>query len=383
MSQILSLTDPETLPGRETEINRIYQSLMASIKSNKGLTMHIAGSAGSGKTSCVSYVIKMLKNDLHDKFCTVYINALKLKDRKDAYHLVWNVMKANLQSSQLRKSEKFETTPQRIAYHFQNSHLYCIITVDEIDFLKGRDQTELYEFFNWPQTGSCAVVGISNNVSLTDSLTPKISSRLESTERIIFLTYNQKQILAILKERVKGSSKFEDSSLEYASRKIASVSGDIRKGLTIVQKAVQIHQERSKIRTRIKDPSKRQKTENLVTVEDMHEAFTILEKEESWPLEKLGLIERIFLICIQKSSLATGDKDGYTSFDNVIQRVQTQLQQIDERYHVMTLSLLKPYVDTLVGMHLVGLQKSFNDIYPHIRLLIGPEMIEKLEKLKV
>lgn len=202
---------------------------------------------------------------------------------------------------------------------------------------------------------------------------------MEITEKIIFQTYSHDQLLKILKDRLDKFNLFHEKALEYCARKIASSWGDIRKGLSICQKSIdKLNNDKSKtpIYSR-KDKRKKQKLELKITVEDMCNLFNSIEKAEIYPIEKLNLFEKLFLCAMVLSVKSSKEKDGFTLFENVVQRVQQALKLLDPIYHSLSLFQLKPSFDTLVFMNLIECKTLLNDKYPRCKLVIDPEEIEK------
>lgn len=377
--------EPEQLPGREKEVERITKTLKMAVETRKGLTMFITGGAGTGKTTTTRYCIRKLEESTKG-FCEIYINAVKLKTKKEAFTIVWKeLQKIHLKTSKTQissfKNQKLDTS-HKISNYFlkRKTHPYIIIIIDELDYLKSKDQTEIYEFFNWPQIGSCCVIGIANTVAFSDQLIPKISSRLEITEKIIFQTYSHDQLLLILKNRVEKYDLFTDKALEYCARKIASSWGDIRKGLSICQKAIDKFLDDSR-KTPVlsrKNKEKKQKLEPKITIEAMNGLFSLIEKVEVYPIEKLNIFEKLFLCAVNLSMKNSKEKDGFTLFENVVQRVQMALKGFeDEVYHNLSLFHLKPSFDTLVFMNMVEIKTLMNDKYPRVKLTIDSEDVEK------
>ena len=54
-----------------------------------------------------------------------------------------------------------------------------VLLVDELDMLLSRDQSVLYNLFDWPQSPGArlVVIGIANTADMPERLLPKISRR--------------------------------------------------------------------------------------------------------------------------------------------------------------------------------------------------------------
>ena len=119
--------------------------------------------------------------------------------------------------------------------------MVTLVLVDEMDQLVTRTQSVLYNLFDWPtRPGSTlAVVGIANTLDLPERLLPRILSRL-GLHRLPFQPYTQQQIQTIVKSRLSGIEAFDAQAVEYAARKVAAVSGDVRRALELCRRAAEI-----------------------------------------------------------------------------------------------------------------------------------------------
>ena len=107
----------------------------------------------------------------------------------------------------------------------------------------------MYNFFNWPtySTSKLIVIAVANTMDLPERmLTNKIASRL-GLRRIQFRGYTFQQLGDIITHRLEMITKnnrrkvvITSDAIGFASRKVASVSGDARRALTICRRAVEI-----------------------------------------------------------------------------------------------------------------------------------------------
>ena len=145
-----------------------------------------------------------------------------------------------------------------------------VVLVDEIDLLVTSQQTVLYSLFDWPSRASnnIIVIGIANTMDLPERMLPRVVSRLSSfggLQRVTFAPYTQVQLQKIIKSRLTNledpnqrtknfegqntmtktngeniSAAFDTKSLEYASRKVAAISGDVRRALELCRRSVEM-----------------------------------------------------------------------------------------------------------------------------------------------
>lgn len=119
--------------------------------------------------------------------------------------------------------------------------------LDELDYLITRDQSVLYNLFEWPQrkNANLIMISVANTLDLPETFIARISSRIGNT-RLVFGPYNSKEIREIIEERVKGTNLFEPNALQFIAKKVALISSDIRKTLMICRQAVDKFREAQK-----------------------------------------------------------------------------------------------------------------------------------------
>lgn len=69
----------------------------------------------------------------------------------------------------------------------------------------------------------------------------RVCSRM-GKEKVVFAPYSRDQIIDIVKDRLRGvpETVFEDRAIQLAARKIASVSGDVRRALAVLRHAAEL-----------------------------------------------------------------------------------------------------------------------------------------------
>ncbi|KAK7426855.1 Origin recognition complex, subunit 1 [Neonectria magnoliae] len=234
---------PTSLPCREGEFSLVYSHLEAAITDGTGNCIYISGTPGTGKTATVREVISRLEeavgSDELDDFIFVEINGMKITDPHQSYTLLWEALKGEraspAQALDLLEREFSNPSPRRIP---------CVVLMDELDQLVTKNQAVMYNFFNWPtlRHSRLIVLAVANTMDLPErTLSNKISSRLGLT-RITFPGYNHEQLMKIIQSRLEGvPGKIVDpDAIQFASRKVAAVSGDARRALDICRRAVEL-----------------------------------------------------------------------------------------------------------------------------------------------
>ncbi|KAF4594504.1 Origin recognition complex subunit 1 [Ophiocordyceps camponoti-floridani] len=234
---------PTSLPCREDEFSLVYSHLEAAIGEGTGNCIYISGTPGTGKTATVREVISRLEeavgSDELDDFIFVEINGMKITDPHQAYALLWEALKgqrvSQSQALDLLQREFGNPSPRRIP---------CVVLMDELDQLVTKNQAVMYNFFNWPtlRHSRLIVLAVANTMDLPErTLSNKISSRLGLT-RITFSGYTHDQLMKIIQSRLEGvpGSIVDPDAVQFASRKVAAVSGDARRALDICRRAVEL-----------------------------------------------------------------------------------------------------------------------------------------------
>ena len=234
---------PASLPGREKEFFTVYKYLHDAITDGTGACIYIAGTPGTGKTATVRDVVTNLNNavlaDELEDFNFVEINGMKVTDPQQSYSLLWEALKGDRVSSthalDLLEHEFSHPSPRRIP---------CVVLMDELDQLVTKNQSVMYNFFNWPQSrhSRLIVLAVANTMDLPErTLSNKISSRLGLTT-ITFPGYDHKQLMSIITSRLEGvpGNIIDPDAVQFAARKVAVVTGDARRALDICRRAVEI-----------------------------------------------------------------------------------------------------------------------------------------------
>jgi origin recognition complex subunit 1 len=239
---------PATLPCRENEFGEVYSHLESAIIDGSGACIYISGTPGTGKTATVREVVSQLnaavESEELDDFIFVEINGMKVTDPHQSYSLLWEALKGDRvspsQALDLLEREFNHPSPRRIP---------CVVLMDELDQLVTKNQSVMYNFFNWPNLrhSRLIVLAVANTMDLPErTLSNKISSRLGLT-RITFPGYNHEQLMKIIQSRLEGvpGGIVEPDAVQFASRKVAAVSGDARRALDICRRAVELAESES------------------------------------------------------------------------------------------------------------------------------------------
>ncbi len=108
----------------------------------------------------------------------------------------------------------------------------------------------MYNFFNWPalKHSRLIVLAVANTMDLPErTLSNRISSRL-GLIRITFPGYTHDQLMKIVQSRLEGvpGGIVRPEAVQFASRKVAAVSGDACRALDICRRAVELAEAETK-----------------------------------------------------------------------------------------------------------------------------------------
>ncbi|CAA6667334.1 unnamed protein product [Spirodela intermedia] len=250
-TMLLLATLPKSLPCRTKNGGDHYLHKNAISEENcLGRCLYIHGVPGTGKTMTVHTVMRNLRSEVDSgllgPYCLVEINGLKLSTPETIYRVGWRKA-LHLLNERFCEGKTVGKEDRRP----------CVLLIDELDLLVTRNQSVLYNILDWPTklhsrliviklSFSCYFVpGIANTMDLPDKLLPRISSRM-GIQRLCFGPYNYQQLQEIISCRLRGVNVFEEQAVEFASRKVAAISGDARRALEICRRAAELADYRQK-----------------------------------------------------------------------------------------------------------------------------------------
>ncbi|KAL5567141.1 hypothetical protein UlMin_030305 [Ulmus minor] len=321
---LLLASMPKSLPCRNKEMEEITSFIKGAICDDQclGRCLYIHGVPGTGKTMSVLSVMRNLKSEVDlgsiKPYCFVDINGLKLATPENIYRVIYEALTGHrvgwkkalqLLTERFSEGKKFCKEDDRP----------CILLIDELDLLVTRNQSVLYNILDWPTRphSKLIVIGIANTMDLPEKLLPRISSRM-GIQRLCFGPYNYQQLQEIILSRLKGIDAFEKQAVEFASRKVAAISGDARRALEICRRAAEITDYRIKILS--SNPNNVSEGKPLVGMAEVEAAIQeMFQAPHIQVMRSFCKLSKIFLTAMVHELYKTGM--GETTFEKLAMTV--------------------------------------------------------------
>ncbi|MBS1267084.1 MAG: ORC1-type DNA replication protein [Candidatus Woesearchaeota archaeon] len=302
---------PDNIPHRDEHIQNMAEIMAPCLKLEKPSNMFIYGKTGTGKTVSVKYIRNKLENIAKKKKIDVkfiYINC-KLKRVADTeYRLIAQLAR------ELGKSIPPTGLPTDEVYKIffnaiEEVKSLVILMLDEIDQLvKKAGDGILYNLTRLNselKDSQISVIGISNDLTFTDHLDPRIKSSL-SEEEIVFPPYNALQIQDILNQRKEVAFKpgvIGPGVIEKCSAYAAREHGDARRALELIRVAAEIAERKNLDKVSL---------EHIDKAEEKIERDRILDLVKTQPKQFQATLYSIILRCSKKDkNMLTGEVYEY------------------------------------------------------------------------
>ncbi len=244
---------PDSLLFRDKQISSIVKYITPSLKGERGRNLFIYGKTGTGKTSCMRYVIEKIKAIPEVKARISYINCRIYNSR---FRVLSKIISDNLPTYAKRGYGIVELYEKLINWIEEDGKIFVVV-LDEIDMVKDLDDLiyTLTRANSDIRSGGITIVGISNKISFKDELDPRSLSTLYENE-LVFPPYNSNELAAILKQRAELGFKkdvIDQAAINLAAAISAKESGDARFALKILSKAGEIAEEESRPKVTTKE----------------------------------------------------------------------------------------------------------------------------------
>jgi len=251
---------PDNIPHRDEQIKQLAKILAPALRMEKPSNVFIFGKTGSGKTCVSQYVVNEIYETCKKNKLNVNIHYLNCKMKKVAdteYRLIAELSRgfgAEVPATGLPTEEVYKIFINTI----ESKKQLIILILDEVDQLvKKIGDGILYNLTRLnSELKNCemAFIGISNDLTFTENMDPRVKSSL-SEEELIFPPYNAIQLQDILRERAKSSFRenvMEEGVIEKCAAYAAREHGDARRALELLRVAGELAERNNAQRLSIK-----------------------------------------------------------------------------------------------------------------------------------
>lgn len=230
---------PTNLPHREKEIRDLMHLLAPAYQGDKPSNVIVYGKSGTGKTAVVTSVLQFIsqKAPKNKKLGTVIVNC---KDASTSYGVLSKLLESQV-TDHVGLKLGSHVLLDRITDALRERGGVLVIVLDELDLLLKRSGDDvlysLLEINRHLQGGKVAVIGVTNDLKLPDSLDSRVRSRLNQ-EYVMFHPYDQRQLNDILTDRVKAAlapHAMEPEVVAYCGALAAKMHGDARRAVGLVR----------------------------------------------------------------------------------------------------------------------------------------------------
>ena len=298
---------PEKIPHREAQIEQIAEILGPALRNELPSNLFIYGKTGTGKTVCIKHVTATMMQIGKERTLPVFVIYLNCKLKRVAdteYRLIAQLIR------ELGKEVPSTGLPTDEVYNIfyaliEKEKKTFILILDEIDQLIRKTGDEI--IYNLTRINSelkeskISMVGISNSLTFTADLDPRVRSSL-SQEELVFPPYNAMQIQDILRNRSKVAFK-EDTIAAGVIEKCAAYAarehGDARRALELLRVAGELV-----------DREKREKIEiqDLDKAEEKIEKDRVIETVSTQPKQSQATLYCILMLFEEsEGKIYTGD----------------------------------------------------------------------------
>lgn len=187
---------PDELIQRERELQYIAGCIKPMLTRNTPQNLFIHGSSGTGKTTCVKYLIRELMEQ-SSAVLPVYVNCWENPTQLAVYNRIVEEMRLPLPRRGLAADEIFD----RIMQFVKNYKKPILLVLDEMDAIRHEELLYVISRSNEKML-AFGILGISNSKTLLSKLDQRIRSSLRFSE-MEFREYSDEQLLSILRVRAE------------------------------------------------------------------------------------------------------------------------------------------------------------------------------------
>lgn len=318
---------PTTLVGRDDELEQYKNYLEPAVWGEDPNNIFLYGKTGVGKTAGTEYLLSNLERDVADYDDTVvqsiHINCDGLTTSYRVAVAIVNSLRDShnpISESGYSTSEVYDLMWRELDAAAQNATgldeiSIMLLVLDEIDHTEVGGDSILYQLSRAEENDKIqhtrvGVIGISNDLTFADQLSPKVKSSLCQKE-IFFETYDATELEEVLKQRADIA--FKDGALDEGVIPLCAAygrkqSGDAREALDLLRAAGDIARNRGHDHVRevdVKEGRNRVLREEIIEgVRTLHDhshyalyALCTLAAEDATPARTRDVYTRYKLVC--------------------------------------------------------------------------------------
>ncbi len=303
---------PDKIPHRQDLLAKMAQILAPALRLNRPSNLFVYGNTGTGKTLSLRHTMDKLNEHASradTTLKTIYLNCKLKKTADTEYRLIAQILREfgqDVPITGLPTDELYRLFEQCL----ESRRQLVLLVLDEIDQLVKKCGDDILYTFTRLNTdlknAQIAIVGISNDVTFINNLSPRVKSSL-SEEELFFPSYNAIQIQDILRDRAAlafRKDSIDEGVIEKCAAFAARDHGDVRRAIELLRVAAELAE---------RDGAARINLGHVDNAEGCLERERIIDIIEAQPKQTQATLYTIILLARASSSpLFTGDiYDGY------------------------------------------------------------------------
>ena len=317
---------PDKLVGRDTELQQYTDYLEPAIWGEDPNNIFLYGKTGVGKTAATRYLLSHLQQDVEQypdtEIESVYINCDGLTT---SYRVAIDIINSlreppnKIGESGYSTSEVYDMMWDELesigSENDSGKTVIVLLVLDEIDHTEVGEDSILYQLSraaeqNTLNSTRVGVIGISNDLTFSDRLSPKVKSSL-CQKKIFFETYEADELRKVLQQRA--TIAFKEDALDSGVIPLCAAygrkqSGDAREALDLLRAAGDIARNDNRAvvtEEHVTEGQSRVQREGIIAgVRSLHDhsryvlyALATLSAENQTPARTRTIHERYINIC--------------------------------------------------------------------------------------
>jgi len=299
---------PDELLHRNSELQVIAEAIKPLLRKREPDNLLVHGKSGTGKTSCVKFIIKQL-SEHSPAVLPVYVNCWENSTKAAVYNRILEAMQLPVPRRGLAADELFD----KVLQYTKNYSKPVLLVLDELDGLEEEGLLYIIARANERPGILFGILGITNNHAFLSKLDPRTRGSLRFSE-LEFREYSDEQLFAILKERA-GLGLSGGSWDERLLKKIAmSVDdGSARIAIERLWKAARKAEDSGK---------------SKITLQDLADSES---SESIRPGAALTSFENAIVEILKRGEKSTDELYELTKFDKSKRQFMNYLSQLEDK----------------------------------------------------